>query len=328
MGIRSGWRRPVRSSVAAGGLLGALLPVGLAGQIPGGRPTDLDLERARFRATVLGEVQPLMDSWRSAWGGQGSASVESHYAGDAVLATPGGTMIGGRAGIGEFAGAARSVVGTWSSSMLDFAAGDGLAYVYGTWRAGPTTGDAGASGRLVTVLVKVGERWMIRSQVFAADTLGADLLPVVERPEPLPGLSERVTPDPESEAVASRRILSTRRRESVYHELLAALASLRRSWTDDDARAVRELMGDDAWLQAPGRIGSAGPVGGQDLEGMLPDYGGLNTVELDFDVGGTLAYLSGRYYVEGTSGPARSGTYIATFRNLGSGWLIRSLVFA
>jgi hypothetical protein len=71
----------------------------------------------------------------------------------------------------------------------------------------------------------------------------------------------------------------------------------------------------------------SGRVTPADLGNMLSEYGGLATAELDFEYGGALAYLSGRYFVERTSGTPQSGSHMAVFQNLGSGWRIRALLF-
>jgi ketosteroid isomerase-like protein len=302
----------------------AVTPSVAVSQIPGGSPANSERWREEFKAAILGQVRPVIESWQSAWHGKEGTSIESHYAEDGVLAPPGGAMIGGRDDIADFARSARRRVAGLDASMLDFDAADGLAYLSGTWNGVASDGSAGGSGRLVTMLVKTDGTWLIRSQLFAADSLSAPLLTPSAHPGRLPPLVQRVASD---SATLKPGLGGKARRTSSYHDLLTVLASLRRDWTRHDAKAVRKLMTDDATLQPPGWESASGSSTPKDLGHLLREYGSLNTAEQDFEYGGTLAYLSGRYYVEQASGPARSGNYIAVFRNLGSGWLIRALLF-
>lgn len=320
---RSGLPRLAPLAVIAG-LVCTLAPTATVAQIPGGTSTNSERWREEFRAAVLAQVRPAMESWQSAWRGQEGTSIESRYAPDGVLGPPGGAMIGGRDEIAGFARSARRSVAGLNASMLDFDAADGLAYLSGTWSAVASDGSAGASGRLVTMLVKADETWLIRSQLFAADSLSGPLLTPPAHPGRLPPLAQRVALD---SATLRPGLGGTARRTSSYHELLSLLASLRRDWTRHDAKALRKLMTDDATLQPPGWESTSGSLTPKDLAHVLREYGSLNTAEQDFEYGGTLAYLSGRYYVAQATGAARSGNYIAVFRNLGSGWLIRALLF-
>ena len=114
-------------------LIVTFLPAALAAQIPGGRASNMSVERATFRAAMLKEIRPRMESWMDAWRGQGDATIESHYSDDAVLVLPGSAMAGSHEEIAALVQAARKNVAALNSSMLDFAAADGMAYVYGTF---------------------------------------------------------------------------------------------------------------------------------------------------------------------------------------------------
>lgn len=323
--------RTARLAVGAGLLLGAFLPTGLAGQMPGGRSVDFNQERATFRAAMLDKIRPVVDAWQGAWRGDAGPALESFYTPDAVIAGP-GWIIGGSGAIARFADeACRSVAGL-APSMLDFDASENLAYVYGAWSATPTAGGLGPTGRLVTILRKSGAGWKIRAQLFAADSVGEGLFPAMEQPEPLPSLERRVAvgsraAEPAGRGKGERPNATTSRRISTYRDLIVVMASLRSAWTVGDAEGVSALMSDDAWVQLPGVVSWAGRMTAEDLDKVLAGFGTLNTAELDFDYGDTLAYLAGRYYVDREAGPAASGAYAAVFQNLGSGWLIRSLTF-
>jgi ketosteroid isomerase-like protein len=320
-----------RWAVGAVLILGMILPAGAGAQIPGGRSLNVDRERATFRATILKQIRPMMDSWQGAWRGDVGPSLESFYAPDAVVAVR-DSMMGGSETLGDFAEAARRSVAGLAPSMLDFDASERLAYVYGAWDATSARGGERAAGRVVTILRKTEGEWVIRLQVFSADSAAGDLLKPVTQEEPLPSLERRV-------AVGSRAVVPTKRgdgerqdartvqRISVYRDLISTLASLRAAWSRDDAEALTDLMRKDAWVQLPGVADWAGHVTSADLNRILRDFGTLHTAELDFDLGDTLAYLSGRYYAERSSGPSQSGSYVAVFQNLGSGWQVRSLVF-
>lgn len=312
-------------------VLCTVLPAGVAAQIPGGRSVNFDRERAAFRATILKQIRPLMDSWQGAWRGDVGPTIESFYAPDAVVEVQDSMMCGSQT-LADFAGAARRNVAGLAPSMLDFDASETLAYVYGAWDATSAGGGERATGRVVTILRKSAGEWVIRSQIFSSDSTGAEFFRPAGQKEPLPSLERRV-------AVGSKAVVPTKRgdgerqdarsaqRIAVYRDLISRLASFRRAWSDDDAEAVEALMRKDVWVQRPGIADWAGRLESANLVTILSEFGALHTAELDFDSGDTLAYLSGRYYVEQSSGPPRSGSYVAVFQNLGSGWLIRSLVF-
>jgi ketosteroid isomerase-like protein len=310
-----------------------LLPsAGVEAQIPGGQTVDVDLEAAKFKAFILEQVRPVLESWQDAWRGQGTGSLESHYTADAVLAAPGGVLVGGREPIAQYARSMRLAGRSLSASMLDLDPSEKLACVYGTWAAPGAVGEA-ATGRHVTVLAKIDGQWMIRSQLFSADAAAANPFPGIARPEPLPALATRITPDSTTgrKSVApmvreTQKGISAGRRRA-YLQLATTMASFRRAWAGGDAKGMTELLHDAARVQFPGLSPIAGDVSREDMDVVLAGYGPLNSVEVDFEMSGSLAWLSGRYYVERPSGGARSGNYIAVFRNRGSGWRIRVLVF-
>lgn len=330
--VRSELSPRARFTLAAGLFLGLVsLPRGGAGQIPGGRSVDPDRERATFRATVLNQIRPVMDAWEGAWRGDVGPSIGSFYTPDAVVAI-GDSLMGGSPTLANFARSARRGVAALAPSMLDFDAAERLAYVYGAWNLTSSTGDRHGTGRMVTLLRKSGGEWRIRSQIFGVDSVAVQLLRVARQADPLPSLERRVAVGakavvPAQAGQRERQDARTIRRIAVYRELIAALATLRSAWSTDDQEALISLLRDDAWLQLPGVQDWAGRMAPDEWQGVLSRFGSLYTVELDFDYSGTMAYLSGRYYAELSSAPARSGSYVAVFQNLGSGWLIRSLLF-
>jgi len=314
--VRVAERRIVRAVALL--VLQCLVPSVLGAQIPGGKGEDVDLQAAQFRAAVLGEVNPLLASWRDAWSGRGDVSIESHYADSALLVIPGGTVLRGRRQIGVFAGRARLATGGLTTSMLDFDAGDGLAYIYGNWEARPVAGTGMGTGPHITVVMKDRGRWLIRTQVLAsADSPSAGPMHVVtESASMTPLTADRIGSG--SGAGAHR---------ALYGQLSTTLATLRAAWTSGDASAIEALLRDDALLQLPDGAPSMGGVAAADLAVALPSYRNLHTVELDFQRSGTMAFVVGRYYAERRSGGARTGLYIAIFKNSGGGWLIRALMF-
>lgn len=313
----SGNRKPW-NSVALAMLLAAVVQVPAAGQIPGAARTRADVEAARFRASVLELVRPRLEAWEDAWRSD-AREFAGFYSPAAILAVPGAMPLYGRESLTRFIESSTLVA--LHTSLLDFEASDRMAYVYGTWASQPGEGEVGATGRHVTVLDNLEGQWLIRSQTFTASALAGSPFPVVPQTEPLPSLAERV------DGLGGGRRQPAAVRASTYHEIAAAFAAIRRAWSDDDAGSLSGMMREDALIQWPGRDESAGSISREDLAKALEGFGNLNTVELDFEFSGSLAYLAGRYYVERREGTPLSGNYIAMFRNPGSGWLLRLLVF-
>jgi hypothetical protein len=99
----------------------------------------------------------------------------------------------------------------------------------------------------------------------------------------------------------TRKGISAGRRRACLR-LASTLASFRHAWAGGDAKGMMELLHDAARVQFPGLSPIAGDVSREDMDVVLAGHGRLNSVEVDFGLSGSLAWLSGRYHVERPSG--------------------------
>lgn len=296
-----------------------ILPPPLFAQIPGASRLNVDVDVARARAAAMAEARTFLDALEDAWRGRGDAPPGHYYLDAAALSPPGGPWIGGGE-IGAFADAAREAAPNLRMSIVDFEHSEAMAYLFGTWEAERPDG-TGESGRHVTMLMKTGDEWRIRAQLFVTDSLGPSLLGAASQPEPLPSLSDRI----DTNLVG--RAGSTVRR-SAYSQAALILTELRRAWNTGNSEAVARVIGPEALVDLPMGRAAAGDVGPFFENTVFLAYRRLTAADLDFDVNGSLVFVSGRYLVEQRAGRPRLGTWLAVLRNGGSGWQIRTIVFS
>jgi ketosteroid isomerase-like protein len=112
------------------------------------------------------------------------------------------------------------------------------------------------------------------------------------------------------------------------------LNDFRTAWQAKDVRATVGLLSDDALLLLPGRESVQGRRAIEaELGSFLPEVGNVSFSLVDGDVGGSLVYVFGIFFmdrvrdqVSGSIEP-ETGSYTAVFQQSGRAWRIRALVF-
>lgn len=153
---------------AAVALSGALVPGPVTGQAPGYTQIDTRQIFAEFHAEVLANLNEVMDAWGTAWSTDRVEDLIDLYWENAVLIPPETAPVRGAEALAAYFEGAMSSQGAVEGFMLDFDASGGMAVVYGNFLM-QLQGDRGGqelSGSLVTVYLRRGRTWKIRSQIF------------------------------------------------------------------------------------------------------------------------------------------------------------------
>lgn len=153
--------------VALAVLCGAAGPA--AAQAPGYQQIDVGSIMAEYKAEVLTHVNANLAAWEDAWANDRVDDLLELYWEDAVLIPPGRLPRRGVAEIREYIEAALPDHGHVEAFMLDFDASGGMAQVFGNYLLGIQRGEnAGSqwSGPMLTIYLRRGRSWKIRSQVF------------------------------------------------------------------------------------------------------------------------------------------------------------------
>lgn len=141
----------------------------LAAQAPGGEQVPRGSVMAEYRAEVLTQVNSLLQDWGEDWAQDHPDELTELYWEDALLIPPGGELRRGHAEILEYFNGTLAEHGHIEAFMLDFDASGGMAQVFGNYMLSIQQGaEAGTqkTGPLITVYLRRGRRWKIRSQVF------------------------------------------------------------------------------------------------------------------------------------------------------------------
>ena len=147
----------------------ALAPTQAAAQAPGGEQVPRGSVMAEYKAEVLTQVNSLLADWGADWGLDRPEELSELYWEDALLIPPGGGLKRGRDEILTYFTDTLSQHGSIEAFMLDFDASGGMAQVFGNYMLAVQQGtEAGSqkTGPLITVYLRRGRRWKIRSQVF------------------------------------------------------------------------------------------------------------------------------------------------------------------
>lgn len=149
--------------------LGAMLPTTSSAQIvPGAPQTDWERTRHEYTAEVLRSYNDVMAKWRVAWMEGDVDAVMDLYDEGAILMVDDSVPFEGRAAIERFVRSVAPGTRELRTGLSDFVASERLAYSLGPIYIEVAKGAAvrSYSGNAVTILVREGRRWKIRSQIL------------------------------------------------------------------------------------------------------------------------------------------------------------------
>lgn len=154
--------------------LGAMLPATSSAQVvPGAPQTDWNRARHEYTAEVLRSYNDVMGKWRTAWLEGDVDAVMALYAEGAILMVDDSVPREGRAEIEPYVRSILPRTRELRTGLSDFVASERLAYSLGPVYIELTEGTAvrAYSGNAVTILVRDGRRWKIRSQILRRQAL-------------------------------------------------------------------------------------------------------------------------------------------------------------
>ena len=138
-------------------------------QAPGYQQIDIGAVRAEYVAEVLDRINDLYADWGEAWATDQVDELAELYWEEALLIPPDGQLRRGREEIRTYFSEVLADHGHIEAFMLDFDASGGMAQVFGNYMLGIQHGEAAGTtqrGPLITIYLRRGRRWRIRSQVF------------------------------------------------------------------------------------------------------------------------------------------------------------------
>jgi CubicO group peptidase (beta-lactamase class C family)/ketosteroid isomerase-like protein len=302
--------RPSLRPLLASALAALLLATPGAGQMPGGRGVDTDLQRAQFTSVMLGVVRAQISEWMDVWQSGSVDQLARRYSPTATIVPPGGRPVQGPDEIAEFSAASMALASDAALSITDFDASEGIAYMYGPYTFAPRhAGEQHATGHHVTLLQRDGRTWRIRAQLYRHD--GAPSFFPTGGPLPVPAAMAAAAPA-----------------APIQNDAMITLAALRNAWSNGDVRGALALFTHDALLQLPTSSAAArGELLHAELAEAMGSFRALHTVLVDFGQAERISFLVGRYYLEPRSGRAQDGTFIVVLARQQGGRSIRSLVF-
>jgi ketosteroid isomerase-like protein len=282
--------------------------------LPGATGPGADVIQLQFVGMMVGVVRKELESWGAAVRGQQPRALAEHYSDNASVVPPGAAFLKGSEALLTFSDVVTGHANDANASILDIEVSDGIAYVCGAFYFQPSrAGEPVVAGQHVTVMRRTGEDWRIRTQLFhgKADDRPFPITPAADQPAML----ELGTTD------------SGQVPRDAFIGAVTAIAGLRRSWQENDVRAVRRFFTNEALLLLPDDNAPSRGVALDDaIRAAMTTSTRFETVELDFTSSGRLAVLVGEVVLESRNGQRHSGHYIAVFAKDGRAWRIRSLV--
>lgn len=135
-----------------------------AAQAPGYPSVPIGSIRAEYVAEVIVQINAVLAEWGESWGADRVPELVDMYWDDALFIGPDGQLRRGHDELAEYFSGALTGMGTVEAFMLDFDASGGMSQVFGNYLL--EVDGAQTSGTLLTVYVRRGRDWRIRSQVF------------------------------------------------------------------------------------------------------------------------------------------------------------------
>lgn len=279
--------------------------------------TTAEDQRRQLQAEARRQVSSLLADYESAWGSRDARALVQLYAREAVLWPGGSGPLTGRDSLARYFTRLLPTVAPMRSRILEFRLGSELAYAtLETVRQTPLGADSllETTGTDVMLLERdpLGD-WAIVWHLIRPEHVARRAVPR-EPPRPA-GVTAA---GPQTPAAGASPAEARRGFEGLMEAWKAALAG-------HDSAAVAALFTDDALLAFVDGV----PVRGRAAiarwaAGAAGTLATLRTGVGTVRAGGTLAYLSGRFAVEGT--PA-GGTFVAVLAAEDGQWRIQSQVF-
>ena len=142
----------------------ALNGQGVAAQAPGYPSVPVGEVRAEYVAEVIIQVNSVLADWGEHWGSDEVDDLVDMYWEDALFIAPDGGLRRGHEELRAYFTEALPGMGGVEAFMLDFDASGGMSQVFGNYML--TVDGEQLSGPMLTVYVRRGRNWRIRSQVF------------------------------------------------------------------------------------------------------------------------------------------------------------------
>ena len=148
-----------------------LLASPTAAQVGRGAPNiNWDRDRNEYSAEVLKAYNDVMQSWRDAWQGEDAKAMADLYTDAAYLILPDAELIQGRDSIRSALSNALPGLVEVRTGLTEFMASDRTAYALGPFWYRIRVGENARTliGTHVTILIREGRTWKIRTQIFTS----------------------------------------------------------------------------------------------------------------------------------------------------------------
>lgn len=145
--------------------------------VPGGDGFSAAANRAEFYADVMHHANELMTAWRRAWAEDDIDALLELYTEDATFISAAEPPVRGREAIRERLDSLLITSGEVQASLSDFDASGRMGLLSGllTFEMRDERRTYATSGFHMTVLIRRGRDWRIRSQLFRVDSEAAGL---------------------------------------------------------------------------------------------------------------------------------------------------------
>jgi ketosteroid isomerase-like protein len=263
-------------------LISAAPASGQAG-VPGADTKSRERHLTEFLHEVNERTDEVMAEWIAAWGRDDAGALAEAYTEDAVVFLPEGQPVQGRPLIAKLFAQSLPPLGAIRVSQMDFDASGLMAFAVGPFSYGVRAEDGLSwqeTGLHITVFVREGAEWRIRSQVFtrslevSSRRPGEEIHLTFPAGEHLPGtlyeLALQMSP------------------------VKDAIAGWRTAWGRGEPDVLAEQYTEDALLVMP----EGTPLRGRALieryfVDQMPALGTVRVSQMDFHSSGRLAFMAG-----------------------------------
>jgi uncharacterized protein (TIGR02246 family) len=301
-------------------LISAVPASGQAG-VPGADTKSRERHVTEFLNEVNERTDEVMAEWVAAWGGDDAGALAEVYTEDAVVFLPEGQPVQGRPLIAELFTQTLPTLGAVRVSQMDFDASGLMAFVVGPFSYEVRAEDGFSwqeTGLHITVFVREGAKWRIRSQVFTRS---------IEVSSRKPGDEIHLT-FPAGEHLPGT-LYELALQMSPVNE---AIAGWHTAWGRGEPDVLAQQYTEDALLIMP----EGTPIRGRALieryfVDQVPALGTVRISQMDFHSSGRLALVVGPliYDIERPDGAVMDvmGMHLTVLARDDDRWQIRLQVF-